>query len=256
MIKRFTDETTFSDDLFAKLEKVVSDENAEQTLQVSDSEEQIKQAELEAKIRGMNVTVEKVNDKYHLKTQKQERIKYREAMNSGRFKKLAWGRYCFQRQANEPLGFEKYDFDDGSIWRVMTGTDGKEYLVKDVQEDNENKVIRRNDKSVTADNKNMIVDEKNVKTLANILYDNMSDEFIGDMLRVAKNDVLRTVNNKFNDFINDEVSTNKFISSPTYLSELKTALIANINNTKLGSKEQMSNFIIKHSNQYISKNGK
>ena len=251
MIKRFTDETTFSDDLFAKLEKVVSDENAEQTLQVSDSEEQIKQAELEAKIRGMNVTVEKVNDKYHLKTQKQERIKYREAMNSGRFKKLAWGRYCFQRQANEPLGFEKYDFDDGSIWKVIKGEDGKEYLVKEVDDKDEDKVIRNSKLKAAASKKPMFVTETNAKNIVQILY-NCNNRFVDDMLKTASNATIKMLNDKLAECIAEKIAENKFISSPKYLSSVTASVESAITDNKIKNMNQLDASIVEFTTKFIS----
>ena len=37
----------------------------------------------------------------------------------------------------------RHDFDDGSIWTLKTYEDGQQYLVKEVQDDNENEVIRK-----------------------------------------------------------------------------------------------------------------
>ena len=66
------------------------------------------------------------------------KIDINEAKNSNQFEKIAFNRYYFNKQSSLG-GLHKYNFDDGSIWKVIRDKNGKEYLVKEIEE---NQVIR------------------------------------------------------------------------------------------------------------------
>jgi hypothetical protein len=253
LIRRFNDYDVFSNSELEKIAEVVSNKERTTLFELADNEEKALLTEKELKVQGYNVRIEKFKDKYKVFAIMPETLEYREAMQSGQFKKLAWGRYAFQRES--ALGMFKYDFDDGTIWKVMTGSDGKEYLVKEVSDENEEEVIRN--KTASTNFEKIAVNDNNVKTILKILYDNLDNEFINDLLATnVKEHVYSMLSNKLDKVIISQIEQNNFIQSPSYNKDIKEVITAAINGEHIKTKAQLGKLVVEHTNQFIAKTGK
>lgn len=58
------------------------------------------------------------------------------------FKKIATNKYIFDKKASIGM-LGSYNFDDGSIWVVSKDEEGNEILVKFVDEEDEEKILRK-----------------------------------------------------------------------------------------------------------------
>ena len=128
-------------------------------------------------------------------------IDKKQAENSGMFKKIAFGRYCFQKQLNP--SDSNYAFDDGSIWKVITAEDGKQYLTKEVDDENEDKVIRKKIAKLTKKAaSDLLVNEVNSGNLINILFGNL-ETFYNQLLQSDKKQyVFDFIKEYYDNFIN------------------------------------------------------
>ena len=253
IVRRFNDvDSAFDDNAFEKIANVIKEKNKEKVLLITKDKTEAEVACKQLKMQGYNARVEPtVHGDYKVIGSHAERLDLRTAMLSGNFKKLAWGRYCFQRDANEKLGNEKYDFDDGSIWKVIKDEDGTEYLVKEVDDKDEEKVIRNSELKTAASKKQMFVNESNAKNIVQILY-NCNNRFVDDMLKTASNETIKMINNKFNECIAEKIAENKFISSPKYLSSVTASVESAITDKKIKDMNQLEASIVEFTNKFIS----
>ena len=253
IVRRFDDvNSAFDDNAFAKIADVVEEKDKEKVLLITSDENEADVMCKQLNMQGYKAHVEQTaHGDYRVVGSHAERLDLRTAMASGKFKKLAWGRYCFQRNANETLGNEKYDFDDGSIWKVIKGEDGKEYLVKEVDDKDEDKVIRNSKLKAAASKKPMFVTETNAKNIVQILY-NCNNRFVDDMLKVASNETIKMLNNKLNECIAEKIAENKFISSPKYLSSITASIESGITDNKIKNMNQLEASVVEFTNKFIS----
>jgi len=228
----------FDDKTFEKLAKVVEDQS--KIVQIVDTEDEADLISKQLNIQGYNTKVEKNINGYQVIAKPKEKVEYKEALNSGQFKKVAFGRYTFNRNANNPLGIQHYNFDDGTIWKIMKGKDGKEYLVKEVEDNDEEKVIR-NTKNITA---SIHRDTISAKKICLAMYDNKSKNIIDDLFRYIPNQTMKMVEAKFNKFIEDEAMKAR-ITSPKLILELKNKVIDGINKDSIFTQDQMRKLISK-----------
>ena len=253
IVRRFNDvDNAFDDNAFEKIASVVEEKDKEKVLLITPDENKANVMCKQLNMQGYNAHVEQtVHGDYKVIGSHAERLDLRTAMASGKFKKLAWGRYCFQRNANETLGNEKYDFDDGSIWKVIKDEDGHEYLVKEVDDKDEDKVIRNSELKAAASKKQIFVNEDNAKNIVQILY-NCNNRFVDDMLKVASNETIKMLNNKLNECIAEKIAENKFISSPKYLSSVTASVESAITDKKIKDMNQLEAAIVEFTNKFIS----
>jgi hypothetical protein len=253
IVRRFNDvDNAFDDNAFEKIASVVEEKDKEKVLLITPDENKANVMCKQLNMQGYNAHVEQtVHGDYKVIGSHAERLDLRTAMASGKFKKLAWGRYCFQRNANETLGNEKYDFDDGSIWKVIKDEDGHEYLVKEVDDKDEDKVIRNSELKAAASKKQIFVNEDNAKNIVQILY-NFNNRFVDDMLKVASNETIKMLNNKLNECIAEKIAENKFISSPKYLSSITASIESGITDNKIKNMNQLEASVVEFTNKFIS----
>ena len=139
MIRRTSDASLFSESEFDKLEKIVKKNENRKLYKVCSNQNDANLAISELKLKGYKYDVILNDSECRIYSIFPESINKEEAEKSGNFKKIAFGRYCFQKPT---ISDNKYNFDDGSIWKVITAEDGKQYLAKEVDDEDEDKVIR------------------------------------------------------------------------------------------------------------------
>lgn len=187
MIRRVGDCSNLPNDSLEIIAKVIKEKDDKKLYRTCNSNEELSIAIKEIKLKGYNSKIEKFGDKYNVYSILPETVNLNEAEKSGQFKKLAWGRYSFQK-ANSINGFQPLNYDDGSIWKVITNEDGKQYLVKEVDDDDEDKIVRNTTATLKkkADSENY-VDDQNFSTVMQILYHNSStpnSNFMDELLEV------------------------------------------------------------------------
>lgn len=254
MIRRSDDCNIFSNDTLEKIAEVIDKKENKFMYDIVDSEQKAILSKKQLQIKGYEANIESYGDKFKITASITDKINLKDAEDSGAFKKLAWGRYCFERESS--IGMFKYNFDDGSIWRVMTGENGEEYLVKEIDEENEDDVIRVK----TANNKGSIVNDDNVKIILAILYDineSENNELISDILDSnIKNDFYKVINAKFSDKVKNLIISNHYIQSPEYESDLNSIISTAINGKQIKTASQLENLIKKYTEQCIAVTGK
>lgn len=232
----------FDDAAINKLNDVLN--NQDTTIKVTASYDEAEQVAAQSKLEGYKTSIVERNNSYFVNVKPRVEVQLDEALSSGQFKKLAFGRYAFKKVANNPLGIQHYNFDDGTIWKVMAGKDGKQYLVKEVDDNDSEKVIRSLDKNYTkatilaSSNTNI----KQLVRLAKVLYDNPSDEFINDLLNVSKDVVSKVLTAKLNRIINSELAALN-ITSPLYRKKVQEKVAHAISSNTVFNKQQISNII-------------
>ena len=127
-IKRYDDFNPLID--FDKLAKIIKDNK--KLFDIAETQEKADLMKSELNMKGFVVKIEPCNVGFKVYTIPGEIVDYREAMQSGMFQKLAWGHYAFVRRCE--YNNTKYNFDDGSIWKIIIDENGKEFLVKEVDD--------------------------------------------------------------------------------------------------------------------------
>lgn len=253
MIRRVSDKDVLPKEQFEKIAETVAKKESTQLFDIVDKDK----AELvkkQLRIQGYDVKLEPAGDKVKVYAIMPDKVKFIDAVQSGSFKKLAWGRYCFQRES--ALGMFKYDFDDGSIWKVVADPQtGEEYLIKEVNDQNEEDIVRN---KVAADTKYQFVNDDNVNVIISMLYDDINSSIVKDIIadKNIKSSFYSMLNSKFEKTIEANVSNNHFISSPEYISDLKSIIKTALDNKQLNSTDNLDKLIVEYSNQVISKTGK
>lgn len=243
-IKLYSTNASLDDEAMMKLSQVIN--NQEKTIKVTASYDEAKRIAKRSMLEGYQTSIVDYGNSYHVNVKPRVEIDLQEAEQSGQFKKLAFGRYAFTKEANNPLGIQHYNFDDGTIWKVSVGKDGKEYLVKEVDDKNEDKVIRSVEKNMTkatvlasATSK---IDTKQLARLAKILYDNPADEFINDLMQASVNVLSKVVTAKLNKVVNSELEALN-ITSPLYREKAKEKVAHAISSNIIFNKQQIAKII-------------
>lgn len=202
MINRINDFNCFDDSDFLKLKTIL---NKEKTNCLNK-----KEAELHKNIKN-NVNIQETINGYQVVDN--DKINFNEAILSGLFKKVAWGEYLYNgRQDNFS---SKYSFDDGSIWKVEKDENGNEYLIKEIDDDN-NLVRVASDEKIIINNKNC----ENAINLLSIFQD--KDEILNYILndKNIKKLVFEKINNDIKNYIQEYISKNKYIESKDILEDI------------------------------------
>jgi len=240
MIRRINDYSYINDEEFEKIASVINE--SKKLVKITDDIDHahVIANELQNKY---DAQIEQVKNNYYIYAKPKQKVLLNEAKSSGFFKKIAYNQYQFNKQANNPLGWQHYDFDDGTIWKVMTAKDGKEYLVKEVN-DKTNEVIRQvydtvknNSLIITANNKAI----GKIKQLCNIIYGDVNIEFINDLMQ-ASVDLLQILNHKLDLIIKSELDYLN-IQSTQYKKDTYNKIMQGIISNKINNREQISNII-------------
>ena len=130
-IKHYDDFNPLID--FDKLAEVI--QNDKKLFDIAKDKEEADLMKAELNMKGFVVSLEPFENGFRVFVIPGEIVDYREAIESGMFQKLAWGHYTFIKRSDYNNG--KYNFDDGSIWKIITDEDGKEFLAKEVDDTTE-----------------------------------------------------------------------------------------------------------------------
>lgn len=233
MINR-NNQINISDDFFNNIQKIIS-EQENKTLYSIATFEKAKQEENELKLKGYNVKIEPWLNEYKIYIIDSPSIKLSDARKSKAFKKLAWGNYyAFQKQSDVN---NKYDFDDGSIWKVCKDENGEEYLIKEVNENEE--VIRGINDYINDDNY-----EKFAKIAFNL--DNISEnQTIQYMVNNnLKKDAFTVISKKMEEILNELICKN--VNDINFINETKKLVIKCIKEDKVSNLEDIKNLILQN----------
>lgn len=234
MISRVDDFNILSSESFDKIAKVVYNNESKKLYKICNSNEEAVIATNELKLEGFKCAIDKVGNIINVYRIIPERVELKQAELDGGFKKLAWGRYCFQRQ-NSINGLTDYNFDDGSIWRLVTGDDGKEYLVKDVDDADDNKVVRK--KVASMEKKaNKYTTDSNIKNTLQIIYNDSSignSAFVSDLiLSPIKDSLYSLLDEKINELIDEKLQQQAIMESTT-IDNVKNFIAENITSNNI-----------------------
>lgn len=198
------------------------------------------------KLQGYNASIVESNGKFNVMAGVREHVLYDEAMKSGCFKKLAKNTFAFERKANETLGYEDYKFDEGSIWTVIQDENGVEYLVKEVEDSDEDKIVRT---KAAALEKHQLIDSKNMSRAIEAFYGLVNKELLLDLAPMS-NTLVQMLNDKLDKTVQAELDGNKFISTPGYKEIVKEHVVKNLHN--LHGRTQVAALISKFNKDYIA----
>ena len=129
-IKRYEDFNPLID--FDKLADIVKKDK--KLFDMAQTQEEADLMKSELNMKGFVVEIEPFENGFKIFVIPGEIVDYKEAIQSGVFQKLAWGHYAFVKQSDCN---NKYNFDDGSIWKIITDESGKEFLVKEIDDTTE-----------------------------------------------------------------------------------------------------------------------
>lgn len=262
MIRRTNDYSVLSNKELDKIASVVNKIDNKELFDTFDSKQQADIACAELKVKGFKPEVEQTsNGKYKVYTAKSQRISLNDAEQSGQFKKLAWGRYCFQRQSGIGELFN-FNFNDGSIWKLATDEQGNQVLVKEVEEDEEqtpvrNPQINQSQQVKTALKRKDVryTSDVSFKTIANILYDaSFGDSFLHDATPEVKHSLYTMFNNKMDKLISSKLAEHG-IEDENIVEEIKK-LTATALTMEVNSKYTLSKFINSAVKEHLEKVGK
>jgi hypothetical protein len=207
VVNKINDFNCFDDSEFLKLETVLN-RKSEATYKTK------KEAELHKNLTNGTYIDKNING-YSVKSL--DKIAFDKALESGLFKKVAWGEYLYSSFTGRNDVFpEKYSFDDGSIWKVEKDEDGNEYLVKEI-DDEENLVRTASGKSGN------YVTTGNFEELAKILSVFKDKEAIADYVISDKNInkyLFKVVNDKLEDYVKSYITDNDYTESKENLEDI------------------------------------
>lgn len=141
MIRRTSDFSLFSDQQLQKIAKVVEEKESKKLFDTYNDEEKARITAKELKVQGYLTELYQAGDKWKIYIRTPETVALKEAEKSGSFKKVAFGRYIFER--NSSLEMHEYPFNHGSVWRVVADENGNQVLIKECDDENEEEVIRK-----------------------------------------------------------------------------------------------------------------
>lgn len=240
MINRIADKfSSISDECFEQLAKVLENKDNKKLFSVVNSAEKANEIKKQLIANGYNVSIEK--ELNHFK------VMY--SSEAPKIKVTASTMSCFTpvgdnlyKSFQKVAGVYDYDFDDGSIWRIEKFDDG-EYLVKEINSDDENDVVRTKTASLE-----QTFDDKVFKRIMKMFYGDQTDEIIEDALKHKnlKHEFEKILNDKLDDAIQSSLVKNKFIVSEAHVRNLHTEALKN---ESIVSKIDLNKFVRTESNK-------
>lgn len=209
MIKRTNDYSLFSEKEFSKIANVVSKNESKKIFDTFSDIEKARIAAKELKIQGYNAEVFQSGNMYEVHVTKQDNIDLKVAENSGAFKKLAFGRYVFER--NSSLEMHNYPFNHGSIWRVSTDDQGNQVLVKECDDENEDEVLRKTASLKKVANGFDYVEDNNFNNVFKLIFNitalnQIGTNFLNDLYNNSASNLKIYFIEKLNEDLNEYVS--------------------------------------------------
>lgn len=260
MIRRTDDFSALSNNDLSKIANVVKKTENKKMYDSFEKESDAQLASSELKIQGYKTSIKKVANRYELYAERPDSVPFDEAEKSGQFKKLAWGRYCFQRES--AIGLFEYPFNDGSIWKLSQDENGQPVLIKQVDEENEEDVVRfdeKNTKETTTKvagkkRKFDFVNANSLDSVSKILYNSkINHELKKDIVVSNSRNLLNNMNEKFNKMIDEKL---KEIGISSDDEEEVKSLILTALNQEIVSRDSLNLFLRKFKQHNIEKAGK
>lgn len=230
MINRINSFHCFDDNEFLKLDSILN-------RKVEANYENIEDAKLHSNIKQDTTIEETING---FSVINKDKMNLKEALSSGMFKKIAWGEYLYSNFNGRNNSFpDKYSFDDGSIWKVEKDENGKEYLVKEV-DDNDNLLRTANQ------NKDIYITKSNSEAAINLLkiFKNKDEilEYILNDKNISKY-IFEMLNNKIEDYVKNYLTENNYTESKDTLNDIMNIIGRMLKTDDIKSFKDLDNII-------------
>lgn len=252
MIKRTNDYNVFSDDELNKIANVVKKSENRKLYDIYDDRNKAHIVKDELQIKGFKADVFSSGGKYHVYASTPDSISLEKAESSGQFKKLAWGRYCFQRES----AIGNFDFDDGSIWKLSSDENGNPILIKEVMDEDEEEVVRNNTKTANLVKQATIyTNDSNLNAITQMIYGQpLNSTFVTDLMASnAKQSVFDMLDGKIDTIVTSKLDS-AGIEDQTVVDELKN-LISSSLGSQITDDETLESFISTYLDQKMDKVG-
>lgn len=228
MINRIGEFNCLDEKEFLKLESILNNNK-----KVEAKYDNKKEAELHKNIKK-NTSIEQNIDGYYVVDNYKVRLS--DAISTGLFKKVSWGSYLYNgRNTTFP---DKYSFDDGSIWKIEVDENGNEYLVKQVDDDNNLIRTAKNNEEVYINNSNY---NNAIKVLSLFKDDN-------DLLKFLLNDegiqkiLFNYINDNIKEYIKNYLTINS-IESESLLNDIMNIIGRMLKNNDIKNLKDLDNVI-------------
>lgn len=241
MIKKISDISCFDDEGFNRLANALKQKNGK-LFKTTNTEIEAKNIKDNLIHQGYQSNIKMENDHYNVYySSNLQKVKC-DDQTLKNFIQISENKYnAFNKKVL--AGIYDYDFNDGSIWKVQNFEDGQ-YLVKDVNDDNEEKVIRG--KTASVDDKN-IVNENNIKNCLSAFYDkSINENLYNDILNDvdSKKAIVGMLNKKIIQYVSSVFKEHKLIESKNMNNTINKLLITALNDPKTSSKKIISSIIV------------
>ena len=232
----------FSEESFEKLASKINKINNRKLYKVCSTQEDVIESVKAIKLSGYNYEINNCGNKCNVYSIfPDDAIDLNEANKSGQFEKLAWGRYTFQK-ASAICDFQKYNFDDGTIWKVITGSDGKQYLAKEVEDDDEEKVIRTKTASLNK-RASINVDNNNASNICDMLFDT-KDNFFKEIMNSDSSQVeIAFLKNYLDKYIDDSLKNNGILDTQR-IENAKKVIYDKMNSNSIMNRDSLDKLIM------------
>ena len=232
----------FSEESFEKLASKINKINNRKLYKVCSTQEDVIESVKAIKLSGYNYEINNCGNKCNVYSIfPDDAIDLNEANKSGQFEKLAWGRYTFQK-ASAICDFQKYNFDDGTIWKVITGSDGKQYLAKEVEDDDEEKVIRTKTASLNK-RASINVDNNNASNICDMLFDTKDNFFKEIMNSDSSQVVIAFLKNYLDKYIDDSLKNNGILDTQR-IENAKKVIYDQMNSNYIMNRDSLDKLIM------------
>ena len=232
----------FSEESFEKLASKINKINNRKLYKVCSTQEDVIESVKAIKLSGYNYEINNCGNKCNVYSIfADDAIDLSEANKSGQFEKLAWGRYTFQK-ASAICDFQKYNFDDGTIWKVITGSDGKQYLAKEVEDDDEEKVIRTKTASLNK-RASINVDNNNASNICDMLFDTKDNFFKEIMNSDSSQVVIAFLKNYLDKYIDDSLKNNGILDTQR-IENAKKVIYDKMNSNSIMNRDSLDKLIM------------
>ena len=232
----------FSEESFEKLASKINKINNRKLYKVCSTQEDVIESVKAIKLSGYNYEINNCGNKCNVYSIfPDDAIDLNEANKSGQFEKLAWGRYTFQK-ASAICDFQKYNFDDGTIWKVITGSDGKQYLAKEVEDDDEEKVIRTKTASLNK-RASINVDNNNASNICDMLFDTKDNFFKEIMNSDSSQVVIAFLKNYLDKYIDDSLKNNGILDTQR-IENAKNVIYDKMNSNSIMNRDSLDKLIM------------
>lgn len=213
MIRRTSDFSLFSDEQLTKIAKVVEDKENKKLFDTFDDSEKARITAKELKVQGYLAEVYQAGEKWKVYIKSPETISLKEAESTGAFKKVAFGRYVFEKSSS--LEMHEYSFNHGSIWRISTDEHGNQVLVKECDEENEEEVIRKTASLQKVAQNFSYVDANNFNNVFKVIFNitalnQVGTNFLNDLYNGSATNLqlyfIEKLNEDLDEYVNQVVS--------------------------------------------------